>query len=103
MVKITNKIHKFRRITDKSKSTCKLYDTTEQVKKKVNLSLCLIFFNLCDGTLGTEATTCLLYQPRMIGDGDCGKIGGMKICRGNRSTRRKPAPAPFCSPQIPHD
>jgi hypothetical protein len=28
----------------------------------------------------------------MIGDGDCGKIGGMNIGRGNRSTRRKPAP-----------
>jgi hypothetical protein len=39
----------------------------------------------------------------MIGDGDCGEIGGMKIGRGNRSTRRKPAPAPLCPPQIPHD
>jgi hypothetical protein len=27
----------------------------------------------------------------MIGDGDCGTIGGMKIGRGNRCTRRKPA------------
>jgi hypothetical protein len=27
----------------------------------------------------------------------------MKIGRGNRSTRRKPAPAPLCPPQIPHD
>jgi hypothetical protein len=25
----------------------------------------------------------------------------MKIGRGNRSTRRKPAPAPLCPPQIP--
>jgi hypothetical protein len=25
------------------------------------------------------------------------------ICRGNRSTRRKPAPVPLCLPQIPHD
>jgi hypothetical protein len=50
--------------------------------------------------LGTAATTGLLYQPRIIGDGDCGEIGGMKIGRGNRSTRRKPAPAPHCSPQI---
>jgi hypothetical protein len=29
-------------------------------------------FNLCGGTLGTAATTGLLYQPRMIGDCDCG-------------------------------
>jgi hypothetical protein len=40
----------------------------------------------------------------MIGDGECGeKIGGIKIDRGNRSTRKKPAPAPLCPPQIPHD
>jgi hypothetical protein len=31
----------------------------------------------------------------MIGDGDCGKIGGIKIGRGNRNTRKKPAPAPL--------
>jgi hypothetical protein len=31
------------------------------------------FFNLCGETLGTAATTGLLYHPRMIGDGDCGK------------------------------
>jgi hypothetical protein len=48
-------------------------------------------------------TTGLLYQAQMIGDGDCGEIGGMKIGRGNRNTRRKPAPAPLCPPQIPHD
>jgi hypothetical protein len=39
----------------------------------------------------------------MIDEGDCGAIGGMKIGRGNRSTRRKPAPEPFCPPQIPLD
>jgi hypothetical protein len=63
------------------------------------LTLGNFFFNLCQETLGTAATTDLLYQPRMIGDGDCGKIGGMKIGRGNRSTRRKPAPALLS----PHD
>jgi hypothetical protein len=51
--------------------------------------------------LGTAATTGLLYQPQMIDDGDCGVICGMKIGRGNRSTRRKPAPAPLCPPQNP--
>jgi hypothetical protein len=44
--------------------------------------------------LGTAATSGLLYKPQMIDEGDCGTIGGMKIGRGNRSTRRKPAPAP---------
>jgi hypothetical protein len=53
--------------------------------------------------LGTAATTVLLYQPRVIDDRDCGAIGGMKIGRGNRSTRIKPAPAPLCPSQIPHD
>jgi hypothetical protein len=61
------------------------------------------FLHLCCGTLGTAATTGLLYQPRMIGEGDCGEIGGMKIGRGYRNTRRKPAPAPLCPPQIPHE
>jgi hypothetical protein len=27
----------------------------------------------------------------------------MKIGRGNRSTRRKPAAVPLCPPQIPHE
>jgi hypothetical protein len=31
--------------------------------------------NLC------AATSDLLYQPQMIGEGDCGAIGGMKIGR----------------------
>jgi hypothetical protein len=35
--------------------------------------------------------------------GDCGAVGGIKIGRGNRSTRRKSTPAPLCPPQIPHD
>jgi hypothetical protein len=39
----------------------------------------------------------------MIGDGDCGEIGGMKICRVILSTRRKSAPAPLCPPQNQHD
>jgi hypothetical protein len=30
-----------------------------------------------------------------------GAIGGMKFGRGNRSTRRKPTPAPICPPQNP--
>jgi hypothetical protein len=56
--------------------------------------------------LGTSATAVLLYQPRMIDDDDIddyGVVGGMRIGRGNRSTRRKPAPVPLCPPQISHD
>jgi hypothetical protein len=47
----------------------------------------------------------LLYQPWMIDDDDdeCGAIGGMRIGRGNQSSRRKLNPVPLCPPQIPHD
>jgi hypothetical protein len=39
----------------------------------------------------------LLCIPRMIHEGDCGVIGDANDdCRGNRSIRRKPAPAPLC-------
>jgi hypothetical protein len=53
--------------------------------------------------LGIAATSDLLYKPQMIDEDDYGAIDGMKIGRGNRSTRRKPAPAPLSPPQIPHD
>jgi hypothetical protein len=35
------------------------------------------------------------------GDYDDGEFGGI-IGRGNRNTRRKPAPVPLCPPQTPH-
>jgi hypothetical protein len=44
----------------------------------------------------------LLYQYQMIDD-ECGAVGGMRIGRRNRNTRRKPAPVPLDPPQIPHD
>jgi hypothetical protein len=36
-------------------------------------------------------------------DDERGAVGGMRIGRGNQSTQRKPAPVPFCPPQIPYD
>jgi hypothetical protein len=51
--------------------------------------------------LGTLTTTGLLYQLRVIDD-ECEAVGGMRIGRRNRNTRRKPAPVPLCPPQIPH-
>jgi hypothetical protein len=44
----------------------------------------------------------LLYQSRMIDD-ERGAVCGIRIGRGNRSTRRKPGPMPLCPPQIQHD
>jgi hypothetical protein len=43
----------------------------------------------------------LLYQPRIIDD-ECG-VGGIRIGRGNRSIRRKPAPVSLCPPQTPQE
>jgi hypothetical protein len=47
------------------------------------------------GPLGTAATNRPIVPAP--GDYDDGEIGGM-IGRGNRSTRRKPAPVPLCPP-----
>jgi hypothetical protein len=62
------------------------------------------FFNWYSGVqlgpLGTAAT-CRPVVPAP-GDYDDGKIGGMMISKGTRSTRRKPAPVPLCPPQTPH-
>jgi hypothetical protein len=53
------------------------------------------------GPLGKSATEWPIVPSP--GDYDDGEFGGMNIGRGNRSTRRKPAPAPHCPPQIPLD
>jgi hypothetical protein len=45
----------------------------------------------------------LLYQRQLTDDDDCGAIGGMKIGRGNRSTRRKRVSVPLCPSQISRD
>jgi hypothetical protein len=52
------------------------------------------------GPLGIAATN----RPILPAPGDCdeGVLGGMMIGRGNRSTRRKPAPVPLCPPETPH-
>jgi hypothetical protein len=89
-------------------STCNLFRRLAQDLGSVFIATRLRFiFITFNGVrlspLGTAATTGLFYEPQMIDDGDCGAIGGMKIGRGNQSTRRKPAAAPFCPPQIPHD
>jgi hypothetical protein len=51
------------------------------------------------GPLGTAATNRPIVPAS--GDYDDGEIGEM-IGRGNRSTRRKPAPVLLCPPQTPH-
>jgi hypothetical protein len=53
------------------------------------------------GPIGTAAADWPIVPA--TGDYDDGEFGGIKIGKGNRSTRRKPAPAPLCPPQIPLD
>jgi hypothetical protein len=47
----------------------------------------------------------LVARPPLTAPGDCdddGEVGGMNgFGKGNRSTRRKPAPTPLCPAQIP--
>jgi hypothetical protein len=53
--------------------------------------------------IGCPRGTAAMYWPIVPAPGDCedGEVGGMDgFGRENRSTRRKPAPAPFCPPQI---
>jgi hypothetical protein len=54
------------------------------------------------GPLGTAAIYCPIVPAP--GDSEDGELfGGMKIDKGNRSTRRKPVPVLLSPPQIPHD
>jgi hypothetical protein len=53
------------------------------------------------GPLGTSATEWTIVPAP--GDYEDGEFGVMKVGRGNRSTRRNPAPEPLCPSQIPLD
>jgi hypothetical protein len=71
---------------------------------KTRMSL-LLLLRIVGGGVQTGSTRHrghLLSYCACPGDCEDGELfGGMKIGRGNRSTRRKPAPAPLCPPQIP--
>jgi hypothetical protein len=73
------------------------------LKTSPHPKLCSFLFGIVGGgvqlgPLGTAATNRLIVTAQ--GDYE-GKFGGM-IGKGNRSTRRKPAPVPVCPPQTPH-
>jgi hypothetical protein len=72
-------------------------------QEKGSLEAMLFFFYLCDGTLGTAATTGLFYQPRMIGDGNCGEIWWNEDWQGKPKYSEETCPVPLCPPQIPYD
>jgi hypothetical protein len=71
-----------------------------EVLTAVLFLICIVGGGVQTGSTGTSAT----YWPIVPAPGDCedGEFGGMNG-RGSRSTRRKPAPAPLCPPQIPLD
>jgi hypothetical protein len=76
------------------------------MRREFILTVILQYFFIVLGgskSLGTAVTSGLLYKPQIIDEDDCGAIGGIKIVRGNRSTRRKPAQAPLCPSQIPRE
>jgi hypothetical protein len=53
--------------------------------------------------LGTSATNWPIVPAPDDDDDECGAVGGMRIGRGNRNTRREPALVPLFPPRIPHD
>jgi hypothetical protein len=52
--------------------------------------------------LGTLATNWPLVPAQGDDDDECEAVGEIRIGRGSRSARRKPATVTLCSPQIPH-
>jgi hypothetical protein len=86
---------------------CRVYRTSSSVVHCSETLMYNDFFFILSGVrpslLGTAATIGLLHEPQTMEDGDCGATDGMKIGRDSRSTRRKRAPVPFCSPQVPHN
>jgi hypothetical protein len=71
--------------------------------EETGLKLTKIFLNMYSGGWNLKSTRHCGHQWPIVpapGDYDDGEIGGMNG-RGNRSTRRKPAPVPLCPPQTP--
>jgi hypothetical protein len=66
----------------------------------VHIFIIIILSAVRVSPLGTAATSGLLYQTRIVDD-VCAAIGGIRIGRGKRSARRKPALVLLCLPQVP--
>jgi hypothetical protein len=73
----------------------------QKLRSIIFFLICLLGGGVQLGSLGTVATDWPIVPA--LGDYDDGEFCGMKSGRGNRSTRRKPAPAPLCPSQIPLD
>jgi hypothetical protein len=94
----------------KEKYLCAARNRTLLVRP-TELSRLLLAFNFflirnVGGGVQTESTKHVGHFWSIVpAPDDCedGEFGGIKIGRGNRSTRRKPAPAPIYPPQMPLD
>jgi hypothetical protein len=72
----------------------------------MQISSVLFLIRIVGGGVHTVSTRHVgHFWPIVPALGDCEdrEFGGMKIGRGNQSTRRKVAPTPNCPPQIPLD
>jgi hypothetical protein len=80
----------------------KMIKRSERLKNTVNKYMTdirpdrLLFYLVCEA-IGTAATPGLLCQPRVMVKMIVEKQMECRVCRGNRSSRRKPAPAPLLS------
>jgi hypothetical protein len=65
-------------------------------------SLVCFFFSFLVWGETTSATNWPIVPASDDDDDERGAVGGMRIGRGNRGIRRKPAPVPLCPQQFPH-
>jgi hypothetical protein len=63
---------------------------------RLSASFFYYYYLVCEA-IGTAATPGLLCQPRVIVKMIVEKQKEFRLCRGNRSSRGKPAPAPLLS------
>jgi hypothetical protein len=83
-------------VSNKTRSRAKnnfISSLKEQTSLPTDPPLCPLLCNI------PQVTFVLLYEARMIADGECGAAGGMSD-GGTRSTGRKPASIPLCPWQI---
>jgi hypothetical protein len=99
-------LHKFHKSQNLQNSGERIYSISSALISQVilNLFVCLfVCVCVCVCVCVTMLSVSRLYSidDRMIDEHEA--VCGMKIGRGNRCTRRKPAPVPLCPSQIPHD
>jgi hypothetical protein len=97
----------FRQVDPPSKESYRLYRQIKKLKSGQGpikgcraIDIFVFFFSYSNSGGWSPQGPLPPPSPR---DYEVGEFGGMIIGKGNRSTRRKPAPMPLCPPQIPRD